>query len=37
MKITAAVVPARAAPFEIETLDLGEPLPGEILAAACIS
>jgi Zn-dependent alcohol dehydrogenase len=37
MKITAAVVPARAAPIEIETLDLGEPLPGEVLAAARIS
>jgi Zn-dependent alcohol dehydrogenase len=27
MKITAAVVPARSAPFEIQNLDLAGPLP----------
>ena len=27
MKITAAVVPGRAAPFEIQTLDLAGPQP----------
>jgi aryl-alcohol dehydrogenase len=31
MKITAAVVPARAAPFEIDTLDLTDPRPDELL------
>ncbi|MBV9584232.1 MAG: NAD(P)-dependent alcohol dehydrogenase [Alphaproteobacteria bacterium] len=31
MKITAAVVPARAQPFAIEQLDLAAPLPGEVL------
>lgn len=31
MKITAAVVPARAAPFELQTLDLAGPLPDEVL------
>ena len=39
MKITAAVVPVRSAPFEIETLDLAEPLAEEVLVrswpAAC--
>jgi len=31
MKITAAVVPVRSAPFEIETLDLAGPLADEVL------
>jgi aryl-alcohol dehydrogenase len=31
MKITAAVVPARAAPFEVQTLDLAAPLADEVL------
>src|SRR5438270_1139934 len=31
MKITAAVVPGRAAPFEIQTLDLAGPQPDEVL------
>src|SRR5216683_1281505 len=31
MKITAAVVPARSAPFEIQTLDLAAPQPDEVL------
>src|SRR6516225_8904429 len=31
MKITAAVVPVRSAPFEIETLDLAAPLTDEVL------
>jgi len=31
MKITAAVVPARSAPFEIETLELAAPLADEAL------
>src|SRR6201981_3369766 len=31
MKITAAVVPVRSAPFEIETLDLAAPLADEVL------
>ena len=31
MKITAAVVPVRSAPFEIETLDLAAPLANEVL------
>jgi Zn-dependent alcohol dehydrogenase len=29
MKVTAAVVPVRSAPFEIETLDLATPLADE--------
>jgi len=31
MKITAAVVPARGAPFEVQTLDLDGPAAGEVL------
>jgi aryl-alcohol dehydrogenase len=31
MKITAAVVPARSAPFELQTLDLAGPLSDEVL------
>ena len=31
MKITAAVVPVRSAPFEIETLDLAPPFADEVL------
>ena len=31
MKITAAVVPARSAPFELQTLDLAAPLADEVL------
>jgi Zn-dependent alcohol dehydrogenase len=31
MKITAAVVPIRSAPFEIETLDLAAPLADEVI------
>ncbi len=31
MKITAAVVPARSAPFELQTLDLGGPQTDEVL------
>src|SRR5947208_14750550 len=31
MKITAAVVPARSAPFELQTLDLAAPQPDEVL------
>ena len=31
MKITAAVVPARSAPFEIEMLELAAPLADEAL------
>ena len=31
MKITAGVVPARSAPFQIETLELAEPNPDEVL------
>ena len=31
MKITAAVVPVRSAPFEIETLELAAPLADEVL------
>lgn len=31
MKITAAVVPARAAPFELQTLDLAPPCADEVL------
>ena len=31
MKITAAVVPVRSAPFEIDALDLAAPLADEVL------
>lgn len=31
MKIAAAVVPARVAPFEIQSLDLAGPQPDEVL------
>ena len=31
MKITAAVVPGRGQPFEIEMLDLAPPRAGEVL------
>ena len=31
MKITAAVVPARSQPFEIQQLDLAAPLADEVL------
>ena len=34
MKITAAVVPVRSAPFEIETLDLAAPLAAEVRVVA---
>ena len=34
MKITAAMVPVRSAPFEIETLDLEAPLADEGLCGA---
>ena len=34
MKITAAVVPARSAPFELQTLDLAAPLADEVLVKA---
>jgi aryl-alcohol dehydrogenase len=37
MKITAAVVPARAAPFAIETLDLAAPLADEVLVRIVVS
>ncbi len=37
MKITAAVVPARSAPFEIETLDLAAPLADEVLVRVVAS
>jgi len=37
MKITAAVVPARSAPFEIETLDLTAPLSDEVLVRVVAS
>ena len=37
MKITAAVVPVRSAPFEIETLDLAEPLADEVLVRVVAS
>jgi aryl-alcohol dehydrogenase len=37
MKITAAVVPIRSAPFEIETLDLGAPLADEVLVRVVAS
>jgi hypothetical protein len=34
MKITAAMVPARSAPFNIETLDLAAPLAEEVIPSA---
>ncbi len=37
MKITASVVPARSAPFEIETLDLAAPLADEVLVRVVAS
>ena len=37
MQITAAVVPVRSAPFEIETLDLAEPLADEVLVRVVAS
>lgn len=37
MKITAAVVPRRAAPFEIDQLDLTEPGPDELLVEVVAS
>ncbi len=37
MKISAAVVPARSAPFEIETLDLEAPLADEVLVRVVAS
>ena len=37
MKITAAVVPIRSAPFEIETLDLAAPLADEVLVRVVAS
>ena len=37
MKITAAVVPVRSAPFEIETLDLAAPLADEVLVRVLAS
>jgi D-arabinose 1-dehydrogenase-like Zn-dependent alcohol dehydrogenase len=37
MKITAAVVPVRSAPFEIETLDLAAPLAEEVLVRVVAS
>jgi len=37
MKITAAVVPRRAAPFEIDTLDLTEPRADELLVEVVAS
>ena len=37
MKITAAVVPARSAPFETETLDLAAPLADEVLVRVMAS
>jgi aryl-alcohol dehydrogenase len=37
MKITAAVVPVRSAPFEIETLDLAGPLADEVLGRVVAS
>jgi aryl-alcohol dehydrogenase len=37
MKITAAVVPERSAPFEIDTLDLTDPRPGELLVEVVAS
>ena len=37
MKIKAAVVPTRAAPFEIDTLDLTDPRPDELLVEVAAS
>jgi aryl-alcohol dehydrogenase len=37
MNITAAVVPVRSAPFEIETLDLAAPLADEVLVRVVAS
>jgi aryl-alcohol dehydrogenase len=37
MRITAAVVPVRSAPFEIETLDLTPPLADEVLVRVVAS
>jgi hypothetical protein len=37
MNITAAVVPARSAAFEIETLDLAAPLADEVLVRVVAS
>jgi aryl-alcohol dehydrogenase len=37
MKITAAMVPARSAPFQIETLDLTDPRPDELLVEVAAS
>jgi aryl-alcohol dehydrogenase len=37
MKITAAVVPVRSAPFEIETFDLTAPLADEVLVGVVAS
>ncbi|HWB50197.1 MAG TPA: NAD(P)-dependent alcohol dehydrogenase [Stellaceae bacterium] len=37
MKITAAVVPARGQPFEIQTLDLAPPRAGEVLVKVAAS
>src|SRR5271169_3405359 len=37
MKITAAVVPVRSAPFEIETFDLAPPLADEVLVRVVAS
>lgn len=37
MKITAAVVPARGAPFEIQRLDLAGPAPDEVLVRVVAS
>ena len=37
MKITAAVVPVRSAPFEIETLELAAPLADEVLVRVVAS
>src|SRR5215831_12925484 len=37
MKITAAVVPVRSGPFEIETLDLAGPLADEVLVRVVAS
>jgi NADPH:quinone reductase-like Zn-dependent oxidoreductase len=37
VKITAAMVPVRSAPFEIETLDLAAPLADEVLVRVVAS
>src|SRR5690349_15127344 len=37
MKITAAMVPARSAPFQLETLDLTDPRPDELLVEVAAS